>query len=204
MAGFRYGLGYIQSPEDKRDAILHMTGEALPEKYEVKDLGTIYDQGMEPICAAVCIATILEWKRNARNGGKEGKWIDPHDVYDLREDKTMDGMILRDAIKAVKRTGVDGEFVKSYARIEDPISAKVAIMLNGPIIIGTRTFNDHEFWKPSPGELNIGGHATLLVGFDKEGFTLRNSWGLEYAYGGEITLPYDDWEYVLESWTIIS
>ena len=40
-------------------------------------------------------------------------------------------MVLRDAIKSIKNVGVDGEKISSYARIIDPVSAKVALMLNG-------------------------------------------------------------------------
>lgn len=204
MGNFRYGLGYIQSPRDDRDAVLTLRGDALPDEYVIKDMGSIYDQGNEPLCAAVCLATILDWKRKARSMGEDKGWIDPRDIYDMREDKSMEGMILRDAIKAIKRNGVDGETIKSYARIEDPVSAKVAITLNGPLIIGTRTFNIHDFWKPTGDQANVGGHAVLLTGYRKDGFVLRNSWGSDWAYGGETTMPFEDWEYVLESWTIVS
>lgn len=85
-------------------------------------------------------------------------------------------MVLRDAIKSIKNVGVDGEKINSYARIIDPVSAKVALMLNGPLVIGLYCYNyGNRFWQ-GQGQ-NLGGHAVILTGWDKAGFVLQNSWG---------------------------
>lgn len=198
---FKYGLGYIRSPKDDRDAVLSLGDQAVPDKYVVDGLRGVYDQGADPICAAVGLSTILTWRRSI-TGGKGN--VDPWKVYDLRADKDMEGMVLRDAIKAVKSKGVDGETIKSYARIEDPDSAKVAILLNGPLIIGTYAYNERAFWKPEDGEEAIGGHATLLVGFDRDNFRLMNSWGTSWGNYGFMDFPAGDWDRVLEAWTIVA
>ncbi|WP_295667594.1 C1 family peptidase [uncultured Mucilaginibacter sp.] len=46
---------------------------------------------------------------------------------------------------------------------------------------------------PAPGELVVGGHAVLAVGYnDKEQyFIVRNSWGTDWGDGGYFYLPYD-------------
>ncbi len=44
---------------------------------------------------------------------------------------------------------------------------------------------------PTPGRL--GGHAFALVGFDRNGFIVQNSWGESWGAGGFGRLPYDDW-----------
>lgn len=197
---FKYGLGYIQSPKDDRDAILSLGDQAVPEKYIVDDLRAVYDQGAEPICAAVGLSTILTWRDKISGGSKN---VDPWDVYELRTNKDQEGMVLRDAIKQIKKNGVDGTSIKAYARIQDPDSAKAAILLNGPLIIGTYAYNEYNFWKRHEGEPNMGGHATLLVGFDKDGFRLMNSWGTSWGQGGFMDFPYDDWGCILEAWTIL-
>lgn len=194
------GTGYIQSPPDDRDAILNIPTHPIPDEYKLKDLGAVFDQGQDPICAAVCLAEILDWRGKVKN--QSHKRLNPYDIYDLREDHDMDGMVLRDAIKTVKEKGVGGH-IQSYARINDPVTAKVAIQLNGPIVIGTYAYNNNRFWKPTGDSKPEGGHATILVGWDKDGFVLQNSWGVGWGSGGRMTFPDDDWSYVLECWTII-
>lgn len=38
-----------------------------------------------------------------------------------------------------------------------------------------------------------GGHAFAIVGYNREGFIVQNSWGEEWASGGCAVLTYDDW-----------
>jgi C1A family cysteine protease len=60
---------------------------------------------------------------------------------------------------------------------------------------------------PAPGEVPIGGHAVLAVGYDdaRAWFIVRNSWGDAWGMRGYFTMPYD---YVLDPnlcddfWTI--
>ena len=160
------------------------------------------DQGSSPICAAVSLAEILNWRKAIKDIKRPAK-ISPYDIYDLREDKDQDGMVLRDAIKSIKNVGVDGEKINSYARIIDPVSAKVALMLNGPLVIGLYCYNyGNRFWQ-GQGQ-NLGGHAVILTGWDKAGFVLQNSWGTGWGRSGVETFPFDDWCYMLECWTIVS
>lgn len=197
-----YGLGYIPSPVDDRDAIMNMQHEAVPDEYKVNNVDSVVDQGSSPICAAVSLAEILNWRKSIRAIKRPAK-ISPYDIYDLREDKDQDGMVLRDAIKSIKNVGVDGGKINSYARIIDPVSAKVALMLNGPLVIGLYCYNyGNRFWQ-GQGQ-NLGGHAVILTGWDKAGFVLQNSWGTGWGRSGVETFPFEDWRYMLECWTIVS
>lgn len=121
-----YGLGYIPSPADDRDAIMNMQHEAVPDEYKINNVDSVVDQGSSPICAAISLAEILNWRKSIRDVKRPAK-ISPYDIYDLREDKGQDGMVLRDAIKSIKNVGVDGEKINSYARIIDPVSAKSGV-----------------------------------------------------------------------------
>lgn len=192
-------LGYIQSPRDDRDIIFSHNIETLWESYDVNSLSSVKDQGNDPICAAICIADILGWQEKVI-GGKGSPNV--FSIFNLREDKSQQGLIPRDTLKQIKKQGVDGFTIESYARISDPESAKAAILMNGPVMIGTEVYNyDSMFWKGG-GKL-LGGHAVLLTGWDKKGFIVRNSWGSSWGDGGYTHFPFSDWIYILEAWTIL-
>jgi len=40
---------------------------------------------------------------------------------------------------------------------------------------------------------SLGGHAFALVGYNRVGFLVQNSWGQQWGKGGFATLPYEDW-----------
>lgn len=47
----------------------------------------------------------------------------------------------------------------------------------------------------------LGGHAFAIVGYDRDGFWLQNSWGEGWGAGGLARLSYDDWlEYGADVW----
>lgn len=196
--------GMIPSGSDKRDYQFSSSVDAksIPDQYEIPNVPEVMNQGSAPICAAICIASIMEWQSMAKDKDNKGKVYDAYQIFNLREDKKMQGMIPRQALKAVKNVGVNGDRIGSFAKVGNMDIAKMAILCNGPLMIGTEAYDDPlRFWKPK-GKV-LGGHATILVGWDKDGFTLQNSWGYEYGNGGRITFPYEDWNNILEAWTII-
>ena len=45
---------------------------------------------------------------------------------------------------------------------------------------------------------------SLIIGFNKQGFIIRNSWGTSWADHGYITIPYEEYDdAVFEAWTTI-
>lgn len=84
----KYGLGYIPSPADDRDAIINMQHEAVPDEYKINNVDSVVDQGSSPICAAVSLAEILNWRKAIKDIKRPAK-ISPYDIYDLREDKEI-------------------------------------------------------------------------------------------------------------------
>ncbi len=62
------------------------------------------------------------------------------------------------------------------------------------------TSNVHQGWS-EPGddglieysETLLGAHAFAVVGYDKHGFWIQNSWGEEWGYQGFACISYDDW-----------
>ena len=81
---------------------------------------------------------------------------------------------------------------------------KRALIIDGPAFIGLPAFNfGNTFWKPEPGEQGIGGHAVAVVGYNKHGFILRNSWGTSWGDYGYGLFPYKDWGIQWELWTTV-
>jgi len=46
-----------------------------------------------------------------------------------------------------------------------------------------------------------GGHAFVIVGYDREGFIIQNSWGADWGARGLAVLTYEDWlEHAMDCW----
>lgn len=103
-----------------------------------------------------------------------------------------------------------------YQRIEGINGIRACLALKRPIVFGFtvyESFESEEVAKtgmvpmPRPGELALGGHATLIVGFNdsEKRVVVRNSWGPKWGQAGYFELPYD---YVLnpnladDFWTV--
>ena len=94
--------------------------------------------------------------------------------------------------------------VKSYAAIHfkegknesNIYNLKSALVSNGPCYISLPIYNfSKTFWKPRHhDEKEDGGHAVTIVGYNDEGFILRNSWGDDWADNGYATYPYTDFQ----------
>lgn len=168
---------------------------SLPEKYELPCQDEIYDQGNLGICVSVSMKEALDFKNFQANR----KMDIPLDLfYNEREDKSLDGMTVKEAMEIAHSK----KMVDTYCKIQDVDGLKSSILTNGPAIVcmPVRDLDNREFWKGS--EL-IGGHALVAIGWDDEGITLKNSWGKSYGIQGTSTLYYDDWSYIMELWTII-
>lgn len=186
-----------KKPEDK---MFNIQLPSIPKEFKLEKLPYVMNQGSSPICAAISIGSIMEWQDMAKTGDNRGKTYDAFQIYKLREDPAMEGMVPRDALTKVKSIGVNGDQIKGFYFVDSVELAKASIMTNGPMMLCTRAYDHDEFWKPSGAML--GGHATILVGWEDDGFILQNSWGTSYANAGRIKFPFEDWKFVLEGWTI--
>ena len=94
--------------------------------------------------------------------------------------------------------------IKKYARVYDLKSLKLSLYKNGPCLIAFPVYNTgSEMWKQKDDEKMSGGHAMTVVGYDKEGFIIRNSWGWFWNFGGYCKYKYVDWGAHWEIWTTI-
>lgn len=194
-------FGFIESPLDSNDNIFKSgySLESLPEDYVLKNVHPVVDQGEEPICAAISISHILDWQLSAKD--MVVKDNNPEYIYGLRSDKSIEGMIPRDALTQLKRTGIGKYKIGNFSRIEDSVSAREAILTNGPVMACFRAYSGDAFWIPNGNQL--GGHAVLLTGWEGNNFIMQNSWGTVWGNGGKAYFPDDEWKYVLECWTIL-
>ncbi len=87
----------------------------------------------------------------------------------------------------------------AYFRINQrDLSAMHAALAEVGVLLATAAI--HEGWTAPdsaghipPGGRMLGGHAFAIVGYNREGFWLQNSWGKEWGLGGCALLTYDDW-----------
>lgn len=108
-----------------------------------------------------------------------------------------------------------------YYRIDTQIIAdmQAAIVEAGAVFVSAHT---HDGWQdvkraplgaqfrhaqlPTiewPASLDGGAHAFALIGFDREGFILQNSWGASWGAGGFARLRYADWlANAMDAWVL--
>lgn len=170
---------------------------ALPEEFSyLKMLPGVINQGSNPTCVPCSISCFIDWKNK---------------VYDTDEEFNIkkvfkeagggpDGMTFKDALSYAKKSGN----IEYYAMVGSILQLKHALVINGPCIGGlpVRDSNEFKFWDPSISGFE-GGHAIAIVGYDKEGFIIRNSWGTIYGENGYSHLPYEDFSQFYEIWTLM-
>ena len=94
--------------------------------------------------------------------------------------------------------------IKGYAKVNSISNLKCSLHSNGPCLIGMPVYNHSEqLWIKKRNEKLMGGHAMTIVGYNTEGFIIRNSWGQFWGYQGYSTYEYKDWGLHWEIWTAI-
>lgn len=189
--------GYIKSELHQSDVLIR--GGGYPMYYECKGaLGAVRDQGSEPKCVSVCMTDMVNYRCKYNNSGQIK---DDSIFFDNRPNKHLQGMSPKDAFHQCRDGLVSFYRARSYSRLQSVDAIKHAIASHGPVMIAMLVKSIHDdFWN---GRDNYGGHAVLLTGYYKDGFTLRNSWGPTYGAGGYIKLPYECFNCILEAWCLI-
>ena len=85
--------------------------------------------------------------------------------------------------------------IKHYARVFDIDELKLALVADGPVVASFKMFNFGKYmWRQKNSEnVLIGPHTMNIVGYNKKGFIVRNSWGSRWGHGGYTIYPYADW-----------
>ena len=117
-------------------------------------------------------------------------------------------MTFKSAFKVLRNEGVSSVKgnvkISRYAKINSPLALKFALITNGPCVGALPVYNSltNEFWSGNTKYLE-GYHAIAIVGYNEDGFIIRNSWGKSYGEDGYFFLKNDDMYKFLEIWTMI-
>lgn len=202
----------------------------LPETFKCANLTPVKDQGSRGTCVAMSLSCCKEYQESIDNPSMKGVPMSPNSLYIYRTTEGG-GMYCRTAMEILKNKGMctENEFpysgtveptkipkkaaneaknfkIKSYALIETIDGVKKALVEYGPVLIAFPYYNNGspQFWKkPTINAVSNGGHAVAIVGWDKKGFILRNSWGKNWNGDGHVNYPYDQWGKHWEIWGCI-
>lgn len=197
--------GYIPSKLDGTEAKANFGDFKIPEVFSYQSLmPPIRDQGSESTCVCQTLTGMLDVQRNAKNGiSNKCNNFSISELYNQRSNKPQNGMVIKEALSILRHKGLSGEKIDNYALVTSISVAKQALISNGPLAIGMMVYNNgtDEYWKEN--NQCLGGHCTMLVGYDKDNFIMRNSWGASYGDNGYIKLSFSDFDrYCMECWTI--
>ena len=170
----------------------------------------VENQGSKPWCAAYSAANYAEEKLRRKNG--YSMQIDPAPLYAYAKtidgDPDGDGTYLECTLEALlqkeyfdeskcKIKTIGGGLFGNASALRE---VKGAIFRHGTIVAG---FNiTGEWFSPKKGVVthkagfsSEGGHAVHLVGYDKDGVLIQNSWGSDYAHEGFLYLTNNAFEH---------
>lgn len=184
-------------------------GIKIPEAYTYEPyMSPILNQGNESTCVPCSISAHLNWNHNITvKTNKVDNGINIKEIYNIRADKNAEGMTIKEALHYLYKHGVSTKVgpmkIRKYALLKSELSLKQAILMNGPCLAALRVYNfGYEFWDNNLGEYQ-GGHCISIIGWNKNGFIIRNSWGASWGNKGYTLIPYEDFYQILEMWTII-
>lgn len=223
----QYKLNAIKSPVDNRDwkYFDFIKAYNFPEALDYRNLMfNVRDQGSQGSCVAMSGAAMKDYQEIIDSGLAE--YMSPQFIYNNREDINEEGMYMRDLMKILSNLGDCRESlwpygklakpdetaykdaiqfkIKGYAQVNSIEDLKQALYENGPCVFAVPVYNyGNRMWKQRSGDYFLGGHAMTFVGYNSEGFIVRNSWGSDWNDDGFTIFPYEDWELQWEVWSTV-
>lgn len=163
---------------------------AQPETLDYReDMATVIDQGIDGNCLASAVAAMMEWKESGDNVLKN--YYSPQFIFDNRQD--LNELDISDIERIIKATAT---------RVNTIEELKTSLSENGPCIINFQIYNrTSRMWYPTDSRKIIGMHSMLVVGYNWDGFILRNSWGVNWGDEGYCIFPYSDWKW---KWEVVT
>ena len=192
--------------KDGRGKTVNVDGVVNPLKIDNRQLASPTDQqGSTPHCAAYSICGLVEainWKRTGKICNLNADQVYAHAKL-IEGDLKGEGTYLECAIQAALKLGgfVNSKNVKTGFVHNDGTDNTVETVkyllhkydfLHVGFGITTGWYscaNDNPIIKHT--QIDIGGHAVLLVGYDQLGAYVQNSWGKEWGSNGFGVLPWD-------------
>lgn len=203
-------FGFAPSKIDGSEIIVEASKDAtLPEKYSYRDvMPKVINQGDSSICVPCSISAYLNWKENLKDGKTKDNNIALMDIYNSKSN-SEEGMSFKEAFSYLRHHGVKSKAgnitIGHYGKIKNPMALKYALVMNGPCTGALKVYSTDydEFWIDRKNGNYYGGHAISIVGYDKDGFIIRNSWGTTFGDNGYCKIKYEDFNLFMEIWTII-
>jgi len=225
----QYKLNIKPSPFDSRDwkyeGVLGDSPLTYPTSLDWRSaLFGVRDQGSQGSCAAMSGATMKDWQEI--NDVSMNEYMSPQFIYNNREDLNQEGMYMRDLMNILKDRGDCREsthpygnlnipnavafaeaanyLIDGYAQVSTVENLKQALFDNGPCVLAVPVYNyTARMWYQRTGDYLLGGHAMTIVGYDEDGFIIRNSWGDDWNGDGHTIFEYRDWGCQWEVWTAV-
>lgn len=202
----RFGTGCVPSVMDGTERVVTPDDKIpMPEEWSwLRLMPPVRNQGDKQTCVCQSLTGMLDFVTNLKTGDvRKCNNFSIDELYAQRSDKKLEGMTFKDALHYLRHHGLSGEKIEGYARILDAAAIKYAIIMFGPVACGLPVFNTgSKFWQ-QPGR-SRGGHAVVLVGFNRNGYIVRNSWGEQWADNGYTEISYKDFnENCFECWTFL-
>lgn len=210
----------LKSPTDKRDFIIKDTSDEttiIPKELDLrKFLPSIRDQGPSAMCTSYSCCVIKSY-HEFKDTGYIGKF-NPDFIHEKRSIKTIPGMYGRDAMKILQKYGALKHFdyisgrrsdkyaaeykIKNYYHITNIKELKLALNKFGPCLWCGPMYNKNsiKMWEPENGHTVTKGHTMSIVGYNNEGFILRNSFGTGWGDNGYCIFPYEHWHMKWDIW----
>lgn len=202
-----HGLGLVPDPQDKRDLIFndYLKVSKTPQVLDwTNPSWPILDQEKNPHCvgfsgAAMKTAQELLEHNEVYKFSGEGLYR----ACKERDNLGSDGTYIRVLMKFLRATGAlwrDKRYkIDAYLRLHSPREMELAITSTGPVVCGIEIFPSSVELRggcinlPEEGEESLGGHAVLIVGYDKNSrqFKILNSWGKGWGNDGYCLVNYD-------------
>lgn len=228
-----YKFDVFMSPFDERDYIMEGIVNPkfdLPLKLDYRtEMPPAWDQGPDGACSAFAAAGMKQWQEYKNYNLDLKETLSQFFVYNLRDNYPSSGMYPRNTMNILKIYGIPlkksfdrkwvnvknipekvldeakNHIIQGYAKISTIDGLKKSLYKNGPCYGAFPVYNGGtSFWKPSFGKTKIlGGHAVSIVGYNKKGFIIRNSWGTDWGDNGHTIYPYEDWGSHWELWSTI-
>ena len=182
--------------------------KALPKKYTYRPfLPPVTNQGSQPYCIPHSIGCWLNWRENCKTGVKVDNHIRYDNIYYSKK-VSGEGMTYQEAFDYLKKKGVKSDKgilkISEAGYIANESLLKPALLANGPCFGALPVYDPDAdmFWKRNGSPIQ-GYHSITIVGWNEEGYIIRNSWGISFADRGYVILPYSDVNSFREIWTIL-
>ncbi len=228
MSNYDFIFDVLPSKDDERDFLvgaIYTTPVVLPATLDYRpELPSIRNQGPQGSCSTQTASAMKEWQE--LQDVNFNKHMSPQFIYNQRANEGY-GMTPRDTMQIMQKIGCVPEAdypygsiyeiskelkeiaekykILGYAKIHTLEDLKKSLVANGPCYIAFPVYSfDLEFWLDDPlTDTYYGGHAVTVVGYTKDSFIIRNSWGDDWGDNGYTYYKFKDWGVHWEAWTTL-